>query len=67
MYITIEEMYELKNKYSKEILELEMKKAVVDDLIAFAEAKEPCKSDEEEVEEIEEVETAEETAVATNF
>lgn len=51
MFITVEEMYELKEQYSKQILELEMKKSVVDEFIAIAEAKAP--SDECEVEEVE--------------
>ena len=58
MYITLEELYDMKNRYSKEILELEMKKAVVDDLIVFAEAKAPVQ------EEVEEEETVEEETVA---
>ena len=57
MYITIEEMYAMKDKYSKEILELEMKKAVVDEFIEFAEAKTPVVCEEEVAEETEEVET----------
>jgi hypothetical protein len=55
MYITIDELYEMKNKYSKEILELEMKKAVIDDLIAFAEAKEVA-TEEDKEESVEDVE-----------
>lgn len=47
MYMTIEEMYAFKNKYEQEILELQRKKAVVDEFIAFAEAKECDKSDEQ--------------------
>lgn len=46
MYITVEEMYALKAEYDKQILELEMKKAVVGDLIAIAEAKAPVESEE---------------------
>lgn len=53
MFITIDELYEMKDKYSREILELEMKKDVVDDLIKYAEAKQVSH---EEVE-LEEVET----------
>jgi hypothetical protein len=56
MFITVEEMYELKEQYSKQILELEMKKAVVDEFIAFAEAKSPIEEvavEETETEDIE--------------
>jgi hypothetical protein len=65
MYITVEELYDLKNKYIKEIIELEMKKAVVDDLISIAEAKKPvvegvCE-DEEETEEVVEETTTDES------
>lgn len=48
MFITVEEMYALKEQYSKEILELEMKKSVIDDFIRIAEAKEPCESESDE-------------------
>lgn len=41
MFITVEEMYALRAEYDKQILELEMKKAVVGDFIAIAEAKAP--------------------------
>jgi hypothetical protein len=58
MFMTIEEMYAMKEQYSKEILELEMKKAVVDDFIRFVEAKQPVAvedvCDEEETEVVEE-------------
>ena len=53
MVITLNELYELKNKYNKEIDMLEMKKDVVDDLILIAKAKEPSEVNEEEVEETE--------------
>jgi hypothetical protein len=43
MCITVEEMNELLAQYDKAIVEYEMKKAVVKDFIAIAEAKEPCK------------------------
>lgn len=49
MFITVEEMYALKASYEKAIIELEMKKSVVDEFIAIAEAKELPKVDEEEV------------------
>lgn len=71
MFLTIEEMYAFKAKYEVEIAELERKKAVVDEFIAFAEAKEVDKSEDcettEEVETESEVETEEETVVATNY
>jgi hypothetical protein len=51
MFLTIEELYAFKEKYESEIKELERKKSVVDEFIAFAEAKEVVKSDEELVEE----------------
>ena len=69
MFLTIEELYAFKEKYEAEIAELNRKKAVVDELIAFAEAKELVKSDEEETAIEEEVETdgeTEETVTATN-
>lgn len=50
MYITVEEMYAMKEKYEKEMLELEMKKSVVEDFIRFAEAKKPVEEATEEVE-----------------
>lgn len=54
MFLTIEEMYAFKEKYENEISELIRKKAVVDEFIAFAEAKETVKSEEEnEIEETE--------------
>ena len=64
MFLTIEEMYAFKANYEKEIAELERKKAVVDEFIAFAEAKEVVKS--EEVDETEQVET-EETVETGNY
>lgn len=71
MFLTIEEMYAFKAKYEEQIAELNRKKAVVDEFIAFAEAKEVVKSDEEETATEEEIETdgenAEETVTATNF
>lgn len=71
MFLTIEEMYAFKAKYEEQIAELNRKKAVVDEFIAFAEAKEVVKSDEEEETAIEEVETdgenAEETVTETNY
>ncbi len=45
MFLTIEEMYAFKEKYESEIAELERKKSVVDEFIAFAEAKEVVKSE----------------------
>lgn len=60
MFLTIEELYAFKNKYEEEIAELQRKKSVVDEFIAFAESKENVKSD-EETEEVEE--TAEETVL----
>lgn len=61
MFLTIEELYAFKEKYESEIKELERKKAVVDEFILFAEAKETVKS-EEEVETETEVEETEVTA-----
>ena len=70
MFLTIEELYAFKEKYEEQIAELNRKKAVVDEFIAFAEAKEVVKSEEEETA-IEEVETdgenAEETVTETNY
>ena len=69
MFLTIDELYAFKEKYEAEIAELNRKKAVVDEFIAFAEAKEVVKSEEEETA-IEEVETdgeTEETAETTNY
>ena len=69
MFLTIEELYAFKEKYEAEIAELNRKKAVVDEFIDFAEAKEVVKSEEEETA-IEEVETdgeTEETAETTNY
>ena len=69
MFLTIEELYAFKEKYEAEIAELNRKKAVVDEFIAFAEAKEVVKSEEEETA-IEEVETdgeTEETVTATDY
>lgn len=68
MFLTIEEMYAFKAKYEEQIAELNRKKAVVDEFIAFAEAKEVAKS--EEVDETEEVENdgeLEETVAETNY
>lgn len=48
MCITVEEMRDLYAEYERQIVELEMKKAVVRDFIAIAEAKEPCKCEREE-------------------
>lgn len=62
MFLTIEELYAFKEKYESEIKELERKKAVVDEFIIFAEAKETVKSEEEEVETETEVEETEVTA-----
>lgn len=62
MFLTIEELYTFKTKYEIEIEELQRKKAVVDEFIAFAEAKEVAKSEEVESD----VET-EETAETTNY
>ena len=62
-------MYAFKEKYEAEIAELNRKKAVVDEFIAFAEAKEVAKSEEEETA-IEEVETdgeTEENAETTDY
>lgn len=57
MFLTIEELYAFKNKYEEEIAELQRKKSVVDEFIAFAESKENVKSDEE----TEETQVSEET------
>lgn len=62
--LTIEEMYAFKAKYEAEIAELERKKAVVDEFIAFAEAKELAKSEETETETETEVEVKVEEPVA---
>ena len=71
MFLTIEELYAFKEKYESEIKELERKKAVVDEFIAYAETKEVVKSDEEETATEEEIETdgenAEETVTETNY
>lgn len=56
MFITVEEMYALRAEYDKQILELEMKKSVVGDLIAIAEAKAPVETETENEAETEEVE-----------
>ena len=66
MFMTIEEMYAMKEQYSKEILELEMKKAVVDDFIRFVEAKKPVVV-EDVCDEETEVEVEEETATDGEF
>ena len=70
MFLTIEELYAFKEKYEAEIAELNRKKAVVDEFIAFAETKEVAKSEEvdetnEEVESDGELE--EETVTTTNY
>lgn len=59
MYVTIDELLAFKAQYDEQIAELERKKAVVEELIAFAETKVVDKC-EEVVEEVEsaEVETA---------
>lgn len=71
MFLTIEELYAFKEKYEEEIAELQRKKSVVDEFIAFAEAKEVDKSEEvdETVEEEVETdgETEEETVTGTNY
>ena len=71
MFLTIEEMYAFKAKYEEQIAELNRKKAVVDEFISSAEAKEVFKSDEEETATEEEIETdgenAEETVTETNY
>lgn len=68
MFLTIEEMYEFKAKYEQEISELERKKAVVDEFIAFAEAKEVVKSkDCETDEEVETENQVEETETVANY
>jgi hypothetical protein len=65
MFLTIEELYAFKEKYESEIKELERKKAVVDEFIAFAEAKEVVKSDEEEL--VEETIETEEIVATENY
>lgn len=65
MFLTIEELYAFKEKYESEIKELERKKSVVDEFIAFAEAKEVVKSDEEEL--VEETIETEEIVAAENY
>lgn len=65
MFLTIEELYAFKEKYESEIKELERKKAVVDEFIAFAEAKEVAKSDEEEL--VEETIETEEIVATENY
>lgn len=64
MFISIEEMYDFKAKYEAEIEEIQRKLSVIDEFIAFAEAKEVDKSETtEEVVDFQEEETAvEETA-----
>ena len=59
MFLTIEELYAFKARYEEEISEINRKKAVVDELIAFAEAKKLDKSEEEVETETEVEETAE--------
>ena len=68
MFLTIEELYAFKEKYESEIKELERKKAVVDEFIAYAETKEVVKSDEEETVETTETDfQAEEVVAAENY
>ena len=50
MFLTIEELYSFKEKYEAEISELQRKKLVVDELIAYAEAKEEVTTEEVEPE-----------------
>ena len=59
MFITVEEMYAMREEYDKQIVELEMKKSVVNDFIALAEAKEQAKRATEIETETETVEQAE--------
>ena len=59
MFLTIEELYAFKARYEEEISEINRKKAVVDEFIAFAEAKQLDKSEEEVETETEVEETAE--------
>jgi hypothetical protein len=59
MFITVEEMYAMREEYDKQIVELEMKKSVVNDFIALAEAKEQAKRAIEIETETETVEQAE--------
>lgn len=65
MFLTIEELYAFKEKYESEIKELERKKSVVDEFIAFAETKEVVKSDEEEL--VEETIETEEIVATENY
>lgn len=68
MFLTIEEMYAFKEKYEAEITELERKKAVVDEFIAFAEAKELVKSEDFETdEEVDAKSKNEETETVANY
>jgi hypothetical protein len=71
MQLSTTECADFKAKYEEQIAELNRKKAVVDEFIAFAEAKEVVKSDEEETAVEEEIETdgenAEETVTETNY
>lgn len=70
MYVTIDELLAFKAQYDEQIAELERKKAVVEELIAFAETKvvDKCEEVVEETEVVEEVESAEvETANAIEY
>ena len=69
MCITVTEMYEIRDGYDKQIAELEMKKAVVNDFIAFAESKEACNCEVEETETVEGCEeiSVEEAVVIENY
>lgn len=64
MIMTVEEMYEFKARYEKEIEELKRKKAVVDEFIAFTEAKGAI---EDVSQDCEPEDVEEETATAQNF
>lgn len=68
MFLTIEELRAFNEKYEQEIAELQRKKAVVDEFIAFAETKECVKSEEiETVEEVEVDSATEETNTIENY
>lgn len=53
MFLTLEEMTELKAQYEKEMFLLQAKIEVVNDLMAIAQSKESAKSEEDVVEETE--------------
>lgn len=65
MFLTVEEMLELKAKYEKEVRALNAKIAVVDDMVAMAQSKSPVEPEQEETEV--ETETVVEEATTTVY